>query len=60
MGDDPRWDLVGPRALGMQAVWIDRIGPAQETEEVPIRSLSELWDRLDERSHPGSPSIHKE
>ena len=60
VGDDPRWDLVGPRALGMQAVWIDRLGAVQEAEEVPIRNLSELWDRLAGGYPPGLPNIHKE
>lgn len=47
VGDDPRWDLVGPRALGMQAVLIDRWGAAAEAPEPAISNLSELWDRLE-------------
>ena len=46
VGDDPRWDLVGPRALGMQAVLIDRPGTMADVGERPIRSLDELWARL--------------
>jgi putative hydrolase of the HAD superfamily len=46
VGDDPRWDLVGPRAVGMEAVLIDRRGVMQDTEEVPIRDLHELLFRL--------------
>jgi putative hydrolase of the HAD superfamily len=49
VGDDPRWDLVGPRALGMQAVLIDRWGKANESSEPAISSLGELWDRIDWR-----------
>lgn len=45
VGDDPRWDLAGPRALGMEAVLIDRTGTAQ-TPEQPIYNLNELLDRL--------------
>ena len=42
IGDDPRWDLVGPRAIGMEAILIDRSGMMQDTEEQPIKSLYEL------------------
>ena len=47
VGDDPRWDLVGPRALGMQAVLIDRWGTFDEASEPAISNLGELWDRLE-------------
>jgi len=47
VGDDPRWDLAGPRALGMQAVLIDRWGTHDETSEPAISSLDELWERID-------------
>jgi putative hydrolase of the HAD superfamily len=47
VGDDPRWDLVGPRALGMQAVLIDRWGTAGASDEPVISNLSELWGRID-------------
>ena len=46
VGDDPRWDLAGPRALGMRAVLIDRTGGSAHVEEAAIRSLDELWERL--------------
>jgi putative hydrolase of the HAD superfamily len=46
VGDDPRWDLVGPRALGMEAILIDRAGTMQVAGEEPIHSLDELWERL--------------
>lgn len=46
VGDDPRWDLAGPRALGMRALLIDRTGRTGSGEERPIRSLQELWERL--------------
>jgi len=47
VGDDPRWDLVGPRALGMQAVLIDRWGTMDATPEPAISNLGELWDRIE-------------
>ena len=47
VGDDPRWDLVGPQAVGIEAILIDRGGEIWDTEEKPIRSLCELFDRLD-------------
>ena len=46
VGDEPRWDLVGPRALGIEAVLIDRVGTMQVAGEEPIHSLDDLWDRL--------------
>jgi putative hydrolase of the HAD superfamily len=49
VGDDPRWDLVGPRALGMQAVLIDRWGTADASSEPAIAHLGQLWDRIDWR-----------
>jgi putative hydrolase of the HAD superfamily len=38
VGDDPRWDIVGPRGVGMEAVLIDRVGVADGS----IKSLDEL------------------
>ncbi|MFP3938566.1 MAG: HAD family hydrolase [Phycisphaerae bacterium] len=29
VGDDPRWDIAGPRSLGMEAVLIERNGPTE-------------------------------
>jgi len=48
VGDDPRWDIVGPRGVGMEAVLIDRAGSAQGDGggETRIHSLSELLERL--------------
>lgn len=46
IGDDPRWDFVGPRSVGMEAVLIQRSEGKHDAEEKPIQNLSELWDRL--------------
>jgi putative hydrolase of the HAD superfamily len=46
VGDDPRWDLAGPRALGMRALLIDRTGRSAYADECPIRCLHELWERF--------------
>jgi putative hydrolase of the HAD superfamily len=46
VGDDPRWDLVGPRALGMKALLIDRSGEMQDAQESPIRNLHQLLEWL--------------
>ena len=48
VGDDPRWDLVGPRAVGIETILIDRQGVMQHVEEEPkpIKSLNELLDKL--------------
>lgn len=45
VGDYPRWDLVGPRAVGIKAVLIDRQGVFQDAEEEPIKNLHELLSR---------------
>lgn len=42
VGDDPRWDLAGPRAIGMDTCLIDRQGLVQVTGTVSIQSLHEL------------------
>ena len=34
VGDDPRWDLAGPQAVGMRAVIIDRSGACGSLAEV--------------------------
>jgi putative hydrolase of the HAD superfamily len=46
VGDDPRWDVKGPRDMGMEAILIDRQGTVTGSREHTIRSLEELWDRL--------------
>ena len=46
VGDDPRWDLVGPRAVGIEAVLIDRRGTMYDAGEDSIQNLHELWGRL--------------
>jgi putative hydrolase of the HAD superfamily len=48
VGDEPRWDLIGPRSLGMPAALIDRSG-ALGVDSVPrVVSLAELVDRVSE------------
>jgi len=44
VGDDPRWDIAGPHALGIDAVLIDR--RRVDTDAGAIHSLFELWDVL--------------
>ena len=46
VGDDPRWDLVGPQALGMEAVLIDRHAALRDAGEASIHGLGELEGRL--------------
>jgi putative hydrolase of the HAD superfamily len=47
VGDDPRWDLVGPRAVGIEAILIDRRGVLQDAGGEPIKDLYELPGRLE-------------
>jgi len=46
VGDDPGWDLAGPRALGMDALLIDRTRSGRFADESPIHTLHELPGRL--------------
>jgi len=45
VGDDPRWDIVGPQGVGMKAILIDRNGGVAEGVH-SIRNLHELMDYL--------------
>jgi putative hydrolase of the HAD superfamily len=43
VGDEPKWDVVGPRAVGITPILIDRSGASQSSvEPKPIRTLNEL------------------
>jgi putative hydrolase of the HAD superfamily len=42
VGDDPRWDIVGPRAVGMRAILIDRRQGGRDEEVERILDLREL------------------
>ncbi|MGD8624784.1 MAG: HAD family hydrolase [Anaerolineae bacterium] len=44
VGDNPRWDVAGPRAVGIEAVLLDRQGTGEDGET--IRDLHGLWPRL--------------
>ena len=44
VGDDPRWDIAGPRAIGMDAVLIDRTGTQAPAGVETIRTLTKLLD----------------
>jgi len=48
VGDDPRWDSVGPRAVGIEPIIIDRKEATRhvEAEIETIRNLNELLDKL--------------
>ncbi len=46
VGDDPRWDLAGPRALGIKAIHIDRHHAWPDVGEPSIRNLHEMLGRL--------------
>ena len=46
VGDEPKWDVAGPRAVGIEAILIDRNGTILSPEEQTIKSLHELTPRL--------------
>lgn len=47
VGDDPRWDLVGPQSVGMEALIVDRADAFAELGERRLRTLYELWPRIE-------------
>ena len=49
VGDDPRWDLVGPRAMGIDTCLIDRRGSEYGTGATCIQNLHELMALLPSR-----------
>ncbi len=46
VGDDPRWDFVGPQAVGIEAILLDRCETMQDVTEDTVRNLHELCTRL--------------
>ena len=42
VGDDPRWDIVGPRGVGMRVILIDRQQSRRDVDIERIRDLREL------------------
>lgn len=46
VGDDPRWDLVGPENVGMEAVLIDRSDPPTSDRPSGLRSLTEILEMV--------------
>ncbi len=47
VGDDPRWDIVGPRAVGIDALLVDRKGTQGYIGGESIKNLSDLVDKLE-------------
>jgi HAD superfamily hydrolase (TIGR01509 family) len=61
VGDDPRWDLAGAEAMGIDTVLINRAraGPADPEidpagQQQTIRTLDELWRFLEPRRGPAA------
>lgn len=46
VGDEPRWDLDGPRALGIDAILIDRRPNTPSAEQHTVKHLSDLVPTL--------------
>ena len=46
IGDDSRWDIVGPRGVEMDALLIDRASSARPDDAEAISSLAEFLHRL--------------
>jgi putative hydrolase of the HAD superfamily len=45
VGDDPRWDVVGPESIGIKAVLINRQGTPSPGGKGAIKTLNQIWDR---------------
>ena len=50
VGDEPRWDIAGPAAVGISAVLLDRRAAMQDLEVPRIESLWQLLDYLKGRN----------
>jgi len=48
VGDDPRWDIAGPKQIGMDAILIDRTGSQKGCAAPSVRSLSEALHLLED------------
>jgi putative hydrolase of the HAD superfamily len=46
IGDDPKWDIDGPRAIGMDAILLDRTGQNNHPDTAVIHNLNELMAYL--------------
>jgi putative hydrolase of the HAD superfamily len=49
VGDEPRWDVEGSQALGIDAILIDRLGNAPTAEKRTVKNLSDLLCVLSRR-----------
>ncbi|MFX0097533.1 MAG: HAD family hydrolase [Candidatus Hodarchaeota archaeon] len=46
VGDNPKWDVIGARTVGIRPVLIDRQNEMSDIDERRIKNLAELWDLL--------------
>lgn len=46
VGDDPRWDVIGPKSVGIEAVLIQRKEDPDSLMTNAIRSLQEIFNKL--------------
>jgi putative hydrolase of the HAD superfamily len=46
VGDDPRWDIAGPRAVRIDALLLDRSGRQENADYESIQGLNDLFSRL--------------
>ncbi len=46
VGDDPRWDIVGPRAVGIDALLIDRKESRKNIDVASIKNMNDLVKQL--------------
>lgn len=46
IGDDPRWDIIGPKTVGIETVLIRRSNIKSDFKAEYIRNLNELWSKL--------------
>ena len=42
IGDDPRWDIEGPRAIGMDAILLDRTAQTDHSSKTAVQNLDDF------------------
>ena len=49
LGDSLEWDVLGARAAGLRAIWLDRVGAGTDRAVASVRSLDEVTTALTSR-----------
>ena len=47
VGDDPRWDIVGPESIGIKSVLIERHSTPYDAVEGRVTTLLQIWENVE-------------